>query len=103
MTDIIERAARAVRDEFMRTAWRDKARPGHGEFTVDEESIARAVLRAIREPLSDAAVYLVADAEAWETGAKDHPHEAYLMHCGKLRRDVAARLKPLLDTALGEE
>ena len=64
---------------------------------------ARAVLRTIREPLSNAAVYLVADAEAWETGAKDHPHEAYLMHCRKLRRDVAAGLQPLLDVALGEE
>ena len=94
MTDINERAARAL-------ARRGGNGPGDESEWPSYTNDARAVLRAIREPLSDAAVYLVADAEAWETGAKDHPHEAYLMHCGKLRRDVAASIQPLIDAALG--
>jgi|TARA_R110002012_G_scaffold16958_20_gene64539 hypothetical protein len=87
---IIERAARALQEDI-------------GLDPGEAVDAARAVLRAIREPLSDAAAYLVADAEAWETGAKDHTHEVYLLHCGKLRRDVAASIQPLIDAALGEE
>ena len=92
---IIERAARAL-------ARRDSVGPGDESEWPSYTNDVRAVLRAIREPLSDAAAYLVADAEAWETGAKDHTHEVYLMTCGKLRRDVAASIQPPIDAALGE-
>lgn len=60
---------------------------------------ARAVIAAIREPISDASVYLKADAEAWESGAKGAAHETYLLHCGRLRRDIAAQIDALLEEA----
>jgi hypothetical protein len=44
--------------------------------------------------IADAIEYLT--AEAWETGAEGSPHEVYLMHCGKLRREIAERLRGLL-------
>jgi hypothetical protein len=69
---------------------------------ISADTLARAVLQAIREPIADAIDYLIADAEAWETGAKDAAHEIYLMHCGKLRRDVAAHLQAMVDAALEE-
>jgi len=61
-----------------------------------------AVLSAFRSPIANASDYLKADAEAWEMGAKDTPHEVYLMHSGKLRRGVAKKLDAIL-AVLGEE
>lgn len=64
----------------------------------------RAVLQEFRDPINDAITYLIADAEAWERRAKDDggPHEVYSMKCGKLRRDIAARLQSMLDVPCKE-
>lgn len=43
--------------------------------------------------IADAADYLIGDAEAWEKGSDGNPHEVYLKHCGKLRRDIAQKLR----------
>jgi hypothetical protein len=102
---IIERAARAACIEAG-MAPDAEYRGGHTGFDWNWQSFVPevcAVLRAIHEPLSDAVDYLFADAGAWETGAKDHPHEVYLMHCGKLRRDVASRLQTMIDVALADD
>jgi hypothetical protein len=50
--------------------------------------------------LADAIDYLLADAEAWEKGSENAPHREYLMHSGKLRRDLAAGLEALLSRPL---
>ena len=51
------------------------------------------------DAVADAIDYLLADAGAWEHGAKGNPHEVYLMHSGKLRRDIAARLRAMIAAA----
>lgn len=56
----------------------------------------RAVMAAVREPIDQAKVYLLADAEAWEKGSENAPHREFLMASGKLRRDIANQLDALL-------
>lgn len=100
----LERAARALHKDYVESrrrmgvapcdlpAWDDLGSDGKFSFYAP----ARAVLEAIREPIAEASIYLKADAEAWELGAKGAPHEVYLMECGRLRRAVAEKIDTLL-------
>jgi hypothetical protein len=92
----IERAARALGE----ICFEDEVGtpPLSAVLSQDELAVAvRAVIAAIREPIFEASVYLKADAEAWESGANGSAHEVYLMHSGKLRRDIAERLDKMLE------
>lgn len=104
--DMLERAARAMCDRYGYDPDSDDqlafGKVGDLNWNMFEDDV-RAVIAAISEPIKDAAVYLRADAEAWETGAQGSTHEVYLMHCGKLRRDVADNLEAMIDAIIGDQ